>query len=353
MTKNERRKKVSMKDIAQEIGISVNAVSLALNDRVGVSEDTKALVIKTASALGYFDENSHFLHKNPIKNICLLIESRFFTDIPFYSKVVYGIEKEAKKCGFDLIVNFINTKELEIPSSIVNRKVAGILIIGIISDIYIKEIAQYKIPMVLVDHYSHTISTDAILTQNISGAYTATQYVMDKGHKKIGFFGDIDFSASFKERWLGYYECIRESDINREKLLDEVYKYSIISSIESLIIKNDYEKLASIVSTLKELPTAFVCTNDSSAICLIHALNILGVKVPEDISVIGFDDIDLCEIIIPNLTTIRINKKLMGEKAVKRLMWRMSNISESHEKICMEVALIERDSVTLLNQTKC
>ena len=332
-----------MKDIAEKLDISINAVSLALNDRAGVSDETRALIIKTASELCYFDENPTFAFIT--KNICLLIESRYFKDIYFYSKVILGIESEAKKNNYDIIVNFMEKTDFKIPSCIENRKVSGILIIGTIKDEYLKEINSYNIPVVLVDHASHIISTDAILTQNMPGAYIATQHLIDKGHKDIGFFGSIDYSLSFKERWLGFYECMRRSRLYSGLLMDVLSEYSITGRIEKLIDEKDYSAIKGLFISLKRAPTAWVCANDAAAISLYYTLSGIGMKMPDDFSIVGFDDIDLCNIITPHLTTIRVNKELMGQKAVKRLIWRMENKGEPFEQIRMEVSLVERGSV--------
>ncbi|WP_026487095.1 LacI family DNA-binding transcriptional regulator [Caldanaerobius polysaccharolyticus] len=340
-----KRKKVTMKDIAKKLNISINAVSLALNDKVGVSEDTRNLVIKTADEMGYFEENPSFMVKNHLKNICILIEERNFRDTYFYTKVILGIENEAKKNNYDVLVNFMNKDNFQVPSSIESRKVAGILIVGTIMDEYLKTLLSYNIPLVLVDHASFTISTDAVLTQNIPGSYIATKYLIDKGHKEIGFFGEIDFSLSFKERWLGFNEAMRNAGLIVDPMLNVNPGYCVVENVEQYVLSKNYREVANIISKMDKLPSAWVCSNDNAAITLYNALSILDIKVPDDISVVGFDDIDLCNIVTPHLTTIRVNKELMGVKAVKRLLWRMDNPEEPHDNIRMEVKLIERNSV--------
>lgn len=336
-----RKKKVTMKDISQKLNISVNAVSLALNDRVGVSDDTRALVFRTAAELGYFEGNPVFPGGSISKNICLMIESKYFKDINFYSKVILGIENEARKNGNDIIVNFMDRSNFIVPSAVENRKVSGILIVGAIEDEYLGRVLSYGMPIVLVDHASLIISTDAILTENIAGAYKATDYLCSRGHRDIGFFGSIDFSLSFKERWLGFYERMRNTGFT----IDDLYARSITGPIQKYVDKKDYNSISDMINALEKMPSAWVCANDDTAIALYNALNLNGFMVPEDVSIIGFDDIDLCKIITPHLTTIRVNKELMGQRAVKRLMWRMKNIDEQYENIRMEVSLIERDSV--------
>lgn len=334
-----RRKRITMRDIAEKLNLSVNAVSLALNNKEGISEETRRIILKTAAELGYFDENPSFTPKSPFKSICLLIEERNFRDTSFYTKVILGIENEAKRYDYDIVVSFINPNNFEIPVNVKGKRVAGILIVGTIKDEHLMEILEYGIPTVLVDHASFTVNTDAILTQNMVGTYRAVQYLIKKGHKQIGFFGEIDFSLSFKERWLGFNEGMRRAGLKVD------YEYCILEEVEQHILSKNYEKVTEIIAELKKLPTAWVCSNDNAAIVLYNALNALNIKVPDDISIIGFDDIDLCNIIRPRLTTIRVNKELMGVQAVDRLLQIIQQPENYHKHICMEVSLIERESV--------
>jgi LacI family transcriptional regulator len=343
-----KKKKVTMKDIAEKLNISINAVSLALNDKDGVSEKTKAEVIRIANELGYLKVSSSN-NKDKSKNICILIESRYFRDVYFYSKVIIGIENEARKNDYVIIVSLLDKYTLEVPTCITNKKVDGILIVGAINDNYLEKILKYNIPVVLVDHASFKLPTDAILTQNFFGSYKATNYLLEKGHKKIGFFGEIDLTLSFKERWLGYSECMRRFYNYDDKIINKLFKYSIIKDVEKYVFKKDYKKISEMILSLEELPTAFICSNDDAALTLFNSLNSLGIRVPDDISIIGFDDIELCSLVNPNLTTMRIEKELMGQKAVKRLLWRMENRNAHIEHIKLDVKLIERGTVKSLN----
>lgn len=334
-----RRKKVTMKDIAEKLNLSVNAVSLALNNKKGISEETRKIVLKTAEDLGYFSVNSNFAVKSSFKSICLLIEERNFRDTSFYTKVILGIENEAKKSGYDVLVNFINPSNFQVPLNLQQMIVSGILIVGTVRDEHLIKILEYGLPTVLVDHASLTVTTNAVLTQNMVGAYRAVQYLVQKGHRQIGFFGEIDYSLSFKERWLGFNEGMRNVGLKVD------LEYCVLEGIEKLVLDKNYEQVANIISKLNKLPTAWVCSNDNAAITLYNALNALNIKVPDDISIIGFDDIDICNMVTPRLTTIHVNKELMGAEAVKRLLYIMQHPGEKCKHICIEVSLIERESV--------
>lgn len=339
---DDTRKKVRMKDIAEKLNMSINAVSLALNNKAGVSESTRQQILKVADELEYLEKKPVFVKRNQLNNICMMIEEKNFRDTRFYSRIIIGIEEEAKKYDYDVIVSFIDNDHYVLPSSIEQGKAAGIIILGSVRDEYLSKAVSYGIPLVVVDHASFSIDTDAILTQNTIGTYTATKHLIENGHREIGFFGERYITLSFNERWMGFCEAMRRYG------LPVVEEFCFTDFIEEYAVINNYEPVVQILKGIKRFPTAWVCANDSAAIILINALNSLGFSVPEDISVIGFDDIDLCKVISPNLTTIRVEKKLMGVNAVRSLLSRMENRNEPNRHMRMSVKLIERDSVKSL-----
>lgn len=339
-------KKVTMKDIAAKLGISINAVSLALNDRVGVSEETRREVLRVAEEIGYLEHTSKYMSTYSSKNICVLLRSIYFRDMHFYSKILIGIEQEARKSGYDLLINFYED-EFMIPNCVENKRVAGIVIVGKIEDDYLIQLKNYHIPVVLVDHTSLSESTDSILTDNKLGAYKITKYLINKGYNKIGFFGDLDYSISVKERFFGYQEAIKLLPYLDSQHQVNLYTedYSILSDIEVAILDHNTESIIEKVKQVSQLPEVFVCSNDNAAIQMCNALKIMGYRVPEDIAVVGFDDIDLSIMITPKMTTVRVNKELMGKKAIERLVWRIAHPKEPVENTILDVEIVERESV--------
>lgn len=341
-----RKKEVSMKDIASNLGISINAVSLALNDKVGVSDKTRSLVFKTAVELGYFDGNPVFLGGSISRNICFIIEQKNFEDINFYSKVILGLENEARKSNYDIIVDFMDKNNFKVPSCIISKKARGVLVIGAVDDDYLVKVKSFGLPVVLVDYASSKVDADSVLTQNINGAYKATDYLMSRGHTVIGFFGDTESSITFRERWFGYYERMMKSGVPGTDL----ECCSVITPMLKFVEDKNYRAIANSVRGIAKMPTAWVCASDDYAIALINALQLLNLNVPDDVSVIGFDDIDLCHIIVPYLTTIRVNKEQMGEMAIKRLVFRIDHREEPSEEIRLAVSLVERSTVADLKK---
>ena len=343
-------RKATMKDIADKLNISINAVSLALNNRDGVSEKTRKMVLDIAEEIGYLQKSTKFIRAYASKNICVLTKKLYLEDHYFYSRIMMGIVEEARKTGYDIITSITDENDESIPNCIEYKKVCGIIIIGAIDDNYLIKLKESKMPVILVDHTSLLESTDSVLTDNKLGSFKVTKLLFDKGYKKIGFFGDLEYSLSIKERYFGYQEAIKKfitfNDDNKDnKIGDYIKRYSILDNVENHIIKKDCKEIQERIKALKNIPEAFVCSNDNAAIVLITALKEMGYSIPGDIAVVGFDDIVLSSFIIPNITTVRVEKDLMGRKALQRLLWRMDNKSDMNENIIMSVSVVERDSV--------
>lgn len=340
------KKRVTMKDIAERLNLSINAVSLALNDRAGVSGETRRLVLKTAEDLGYLDQSTRYTAAYSNKNICILLEDRFFKDMQFYGRILLGLEEAAKKAGYDLFINSFEESQ-EIPACLEQQKVSGLIIVGKIDDDFLRRLKSYSIPVLLLDHESVEVPTDCVVTSNVTGTYKLTKYLLDKGYQKIGFFGDLCYTPSVRERFWGYQEAMLQylKYPSFEEGAAYIQQYSVLKNVEEAAIRQDAAGLKELYETVSEQPEALVCSNDKVAILLCKALALKGLKVPEDISVVGFDDIELSNMVSPRITTMRVDKVLMGRKAMEQLLQLMDKPRETAEKLVMDVQLIERDSV--------
>lgn len=310
--------KVTMKDIAKELNISINAVSIALNDKPGVSDSMRLKILRTADKMGYINEKHHYLSVFSKSNICILMQSYYANTGHFYSTVLRSIVERAKQLSYMSILNYFEDNQFEFPDCIIDRKVAGILVVGKISDQNLNQLKNTGIPVVLVDYTSLGDTCDCVLTHNKQGGYLITQYVLDKGYKRVGFFGDLEYSLSFSDRFMGYKQAL----VNRNIIDDiESYinQYSILHETENYVLENDVHSIVSLLEK-RELPEVFVCANDSNAFILLNALTLMNIKVPDQIGITGFDDTPLCDKTIPKLTTVQVQKELMGEIAVNKLI---------------------------------
>jgi LacI family transcriptional regulator len=331
-------KKTSMDDLAKKLGISKNTVSLALRDMPGVNIQTKQLIIETAKTMGYQYKKTSEVSKN----ICLIMSGGTRNSTAgFFNYVQYGIENEAKNESLNIIINYYdeNSDNFELPLCIKDNIISGIITLGRISRKIIDILLSLNLPVIMVDHYFDNLNLTYILSDNISSGYIATEYLIKKEIFKIGFIGNVNASVSFRDRYWGYINAL------------QAYNLPLIQDF--IFIKNSMEELSRIDIQLvvaefkkrKELPSAFFCCNDAEAITVIKALNSLNLRIPQDISIIGFDDIDFSQNISPALTTMRVQKETMGKKAVEKLVNLINNPNTLCEKLLLSTELIKRDSV--------
>lgn len=335
--------KVTMKDIAKELNISINAVSIALNDKPGVSESMRLKILRTADKMGYINEKHHYLSVFSKSNICILMQSYYANTGHFYSIVLRSIVECAKQLGYISILNYFEDNQFEFPDCIIDRKVAGILVVGKISDQNLNQLKNTGIPVVLVDYTSLGDTCDCVLTHNKQGGYLITQYVLDKGYKRVGFFGDLEYSLSFSDRFIGYKQALINRSITSD-IESYINQYSILHGTEKYVLENDVNGIVSLLKK-SELPEVFVCANDSNAFILLNTLTLMNIKVPDQIGITGFDDTPLCEKTIPKLTTVQVQKELMGEIAVSKLIDRIHRENDVQMTQLLSTNIIERDSL--------
>jgi LacI family transcriptional regulator len=330
-------KKVSMDDLAKKLGISKNTVSLALRGMPGISSQTRQLVADAAKELGYIYNKNN----DSVKNICLILSKSTRNTVGFFNYVQFGMEAEAKKQGLNIIIYYYDERDeiFETPLCIKEDMVSGIITLGRISRKTANTIFSFKLPLVMVDNYFDNIPIDYILTDNISGSYAAVEHLINSGHKNIGFVGNIKLSVSFYDRYQGYLKALMDYGLiaRKEHIFSDISMEELANKDLNLVVDKILER--------NDLPDAVFCCNDAEAIAMNRALASIGVSVPEAISLIGFDDIEFSRSMTPELTTMRVEKELMGKKAVERLTEIMENPQLSYEKLLLGTKLIERKSV--------
>jgi LacI family transcriptional regulator len=213
-----------------------------------------------------------------------------------------------------------------------NQLVDGVLILSHISTEYTNAIISTGIPTVLVDHHKPNIFADSLLINNHFGAYSAVQHLIDLGHRDIGFIGNISVSPSYYERMEGYLMALNHNDIAENA---------------DFIIKNAEEQadfIAKLFLQIERMPTAWFCVNDGLGFLVNATLQQLGFKVPDQVSIISFDNGQLSQVATPRISTVDIDLKLYGRKAVELLLWRMENPTEPFMEILLPTQFIQRES---------
>lgn len=337
--------KVTMKDIANQVGVSINAVSIALNDKVGVSDEVRLKILKVADELGYINQKKEYLSVVAKSNICVLMQSYYANTGHFYSTVLCSVVENARKHGYNTLMHYFEDHAFEIPDCMMERKAIGIIVIGRIHDNNIGILKAFGVPVVLVDYTSLGNICDCVLTHNKQGEYMLTSYVIENGYHEIGFFGDIGHSFNFYDRFLGFKEALYANGIvGKEDMDDYIQKYSFLHDIEKWVLSHDVNAIEKILKS-KTLPEVLVCANDSNAFIVYNAIKKMGLSIPEDIKVVGFDDTPMCEMVDPQLTTFQVQKELMGELAVTNLINRIQKKSDIPATVMLSGKVIVRESL--------
>lgn len=326
-----------MQYIADQLGISKNSVSLALNGRPGVSEETREQVIQLAGRLGYTLPGGRTGEKH---NILVLIPEYIRDDRYFYNDIYWEIDNCSARSGLSAIMSIVTSRmelQKELPPVCNELSFSGVLAIGILSPDYMSFLKKKFSSIVTVDHCCYGSQIPCVVTSNINGCYTITKEVIRRGHKRIGFVGSIFTTDSIFERWCGFQLAMNESGLACDR-------FNIKNESPLGVLLSDAGEIKGLLREMSELPTAFVCGGDRIAIACINALSSLGLRVPEDISVVGFDDIEISQLISPRLTTMHVKRHHMARVAVSELT-RLIRSQSCLQKTCLYAELVERESL--------
>ena len=332
-------KNVTMRDIATKLGISVVSVSKAFTGQSGVSDELRQRILRTAETMGYKYGSEAKKKKTLSGNIGIIVAERYMSENSFYFKFMRGIStalQQKKHYAFFHTLTSGNEEKALLPDIFFHQRVDGIIILGQISDKYINAVLGTKIPVVFLDFYNHLTSESCVVGDSFYASYELTNYLINNGHHDIAFVGNIHATSSIQDRYLGYAKSLIEHNIH-------LSDYYIISD-------RDAETGEFIPLELPVvMPTAFVCNCDEIAGRLITLLAEKGYRVPDDISVTGFDNSVYSSITVPNITTFEINTEKMSTIAVEALLSKIKTPSEHIGMIQVKGRIVFKDSVASLN----
>jgi LacI family transcriptional regulator len=314
-------KKTNLKTIARDLGLSVGTVSRVLNGKAKeyrISDQTVDLVLKYASESGYTPNLiAKGLRDSKTYTIGLVIP-----DIanPFFSIMAKNIEKAASIANYSIILvdaeENIEREKHQI-KNMISRKVDGIIAAPVGTTFeHFNEILQAEIPLIFVDRYIKDSSVTYIASDNFMGGYNATNHLISKGHSKIGLIKGSEIIEPVKERRQGYLKALEEAGIKPDRSLIEGKAFSIESGYESTV------KLLK----LPEPPTALFAMSNVIGLGVLKALKEYKYAVPEDISLIIFDDQPYVSYLNPPITTIKQNSKKIGEIAIEYILQLMNDL---------------------------
>ncbi|AZO95824.1 LacI family DNA-binding transcriptional regulator [Halocella sp. SP3-1] len=336
-------KKVNLDDIAATAGVSKATVSNALNDKKGVSEQTKEEILRIASDMGYKKANSNNGSNGEKKAVRIILYKKHgyvYSDTPFFANLIEGIQKECRVEDYEMMVTHL-TEGLDDFGSIIqdikNDESSGYLILA--TEMIKEDLEQFKVlnkPLVLLDSYFKHEDFDFVLINNFEAAFKATNYLIQHGHSRIGYLHSSVYINNFYYRKQGFRSTLQEHGIE----INEKYQFNLEPTLEG-----SYRDMSEFLKHNPALPTAFFADNDIIAFGAMKALQEKGIKIPEEVSIIGFDDMPYCEISTPKMTTVRVPKQYYGGLVVKRLIEKINNNDLQNQKIEINTELIARESV--------
>lgn len=337
MPKDNKKNKVpTIFDIARESGVSYSTVSRTLSGYEFVKASTREKVLAAAEELGYVpNQQARSLAGGPSNLIGVLVPT---LSNGYINQILHGIDDELTKSNYNLILYTTNRhlgKEAKYVATIMNGAADGLLlVVPFISDPYLEALRKQDFPYVLIDQADQTEQSAVVNATNRQGAYEATRYLIELGHRRIAFLAGLPQLNSAVERFEGYKAALAEYGI---PLRDE---YIAQGEFQMGVGHQTAQKLLALADT----PTAIFAANDLSALGTMEALREQNLRIPEDISVIGFDDILQSSISYPKLTTVRQPLTQMGREAVIMLLKHLENPALEMCQVTLETQLIIRDS---------
>lgn len=328
-----------MKDVARLAGVSTSTVSHVINNNRFVSDGIRQKVDDAIQALNYAPSAlARSLKMNQTHTIGMLVTA---SNNPFYAEVVRGVERSCYERGYSLIlcntegdINRLN-RSLE---TLLQKRVDGLLMMCTENHLPCGDIfSRYpRLPMVMMDWSPFEMGGDIIQDNSLVGGETATRYLIDQGFERIACIaGPLDKSPA-RYRLDGFYNAMRNANLS---VPDE---YVVCSDFEFV---GGFDSMNQLLS-LADPPQAVFSSNDAMAVGAYQAIYQKGLRVPHDISIIGYDDIDLSPYLTPPLTTIHQPKDELGKLAIDQLLYRMDNPNGKAELLVLTPKLVIRGSVS-------
>jgi LacI family transcriptional regulator len=332
--------------IAKALGISQTTVSLVLNNpnTEKISKKKRELI------LNFLDEKNYSLANNGrTKNIGYLLPVDVAAEPHrrFYDRFIMGIEATASKLGYNVIVEkYKKDKSLILP----HKKVDGVILEGLIDLENLKEIA-HRLPTVILNFSVYEPFCDMIYPDNSGGVKLAISYLKEQGHSRIAYFAakakDSQPKLNYEQRLEAFTNSIRSFEL---KVNEAYIQIPVLPEATILATETKIRESLQTWQNMDKPPTAVICCNDFYALQMIRQANLMGIKIPEELSIIGTDNVPSCDFSFPALTSIDHNAEEMGRLSVEALIKRIENPDRPTRRISCNASLALRESVLNLNQ---
>lgn len=330
-------KQVRMADIAEKLGVSIVSVSKALRGKDGVSEELRRDVIRTAEAMGY-------IHKDSAEptgySIGILTSARYLArGASFYWSLYERLLTHltaARDFGMLEVVSDTEERACSIPRLILENRVQGIIIMGKLSPAYHDMIASLRVPFTMLDTYDIGMAEDTVVSAGYAGMCEMTHYLLAKGHTKLKYVGTVGATSSISDRYFGFCRAMNDWGL----------------TVTPDMVISDRDEFGSgaleFPEDIAETTTGLICNCDYTAYTAMQKLTAMGIRVPEDISLVGFDNYILSEMGTIGITTYAIDQDLMAQASAAQIRRRILNPDAPRQMEIVTGSLLERESVRSL-----
>ncbi len=328
---------VTIRDVAKRARVSISTASRALNNSGPVKEETKARVLKAVKEINYTPNAiARGLVTRKTGNIGFLLPAsvKDGTSNPFYSRVFEGIEAETRERNYHLIFSILDENQEDLPRMVKEKNIDGVILASKVSERLILQLEEEGITLALVDHAIEQGNVDSVVIDNFNGACKMVNYLLKLGHRRIGFIRGPQDRPSFIQRFEGYKETLKKAGLEYDKRI--VWE-------ADLDFDDAYKVMKKKIKT-QPFPTAIFATTDIVALTTAKVIQEEGLRIPEDVSLAGFDDILQARQAHPPLTTIRVFKREMGRITVRKLFENINGITKKPSQTVILTELVVRDS---------
>lgn len=338
---------VTIKDLAKKLNLSPATVSLALNGRPGVNEQTRKSVVSLAQELNYSgnigeNKTSKRKAKKNFGNIGFLVYKRYgrvITDSEFFAALISSVELAARTQNYTILLTYcIGDKEIANTIKFLkNSNLVGLLILGTeLAEEDVNLFYNMDFPIVILDCDILGCELDTVTIHNEDGIWRGMKYLYEQGHREIGYLHSSFSIRNFEQRRLGYENCLEKFCLERDK--------QKIFMVEPTI-EGTCADICELVKQGIKFPSAIIADNDLIALGAMKAFAQCGIKVPDDVSIVGFDDIPMTAIIEPQLTSVHVSCEALGDLAIKQFLRRKKNSEAVPKRISINTNLNIRSSV--------
>lgn len=332
-----QKKKVTIYDLAEKINYSPSTISRALNDHKSISKKTIKAIKEAANEMGYRPNSLAASLRNNRSNTIGIMISRI--NRPFISSLISGIEESARQAGYNVIISQSNDKyENEVSNAKVlfDSQISG-LVVSLAMETtdysHFQQFVDLGIPIVFVDRVPENFNSYYVVIDNYSAGYKATKHLIEQGCKRIAHFAGAQHRNVYAERKKGYINALRDYGMSVDE--DLIYTCEVLSFEEG-------EKAAKELLTMSNPPDGIFSSNDTAAVSAIMYAKKAGIKVPDELAIIGFNDDPLASIVDPGLSTVTHPAIKMGEISARRIL---EHSAETFDKSISEVTILKTEVV--------